>query len=452
MTMISRKLQDRILDCFQSGHYLLGSFMRLAEVVESKDVETAAVECHVQPRLLINPDFVERWADTPEQLFMLIMHELHHVSFGHTLQPATALDNLVFDAVINAGLCQIFSTERYCSLFTRFYREDLFPECFLRPSSAWLRGDDDPTPLALLDPQFAEAAATYRSLYGKTGATYDEIRRALLKTAASNGSFQIVLLGNHTERGSASGAMTGTILDDVIGDLKSHWPHTVDPGRSDGDTMRKQKVAPKRVPSNRNQLAQPLRKLAGRGRAMTGQKAPGTAPVPIATPVPHFDRRCVILTALGAPPLLYTGSVTAPCPQPSDRVHVYLDVSGSMGRLVSSIYGAVLDCHDLVHPVIHLFSTNVADVTLEALRRGVCQTTGGTDINCVADHMLERRVRRAVLISDGAVGSPGEQQLHTLTRTHLGVALTHDWPWRCTSFGHNVVDHWIRLADTSTGR
>jgi hypothetical protein len=42
------------------------------------------------PRLLINPQFVEAHAATPERLLMLVMHELHHVLLGHTRLP-TAL-------------------------------------------------------------------------------------------------------------------------------------------------------------------------------------------------------------------------------------------------------------------------------------------------------------------------------------------------------------------------
>ena len=69
-------------------------------------METAAVECRLQPRLLVNPDFVDTWAATPEKLLMLVMHELHHVLLGHTrLFPrATRVDNLVFDAIINCAV------------------------------------------------------------------------------------------------------------------------------------------------------------------------------------------------------------------------------------------------------------------------------------------------------------------------------------------------------------
>jgi hypothetical protein len=106
----SAELEQRILDAFPSGQYALLGMLRLLEVTASREINTAAIECKIQPRLLINPDFVETWANTPEKLLMLVLHELHHVLLGHTtLFPrATPTQNIVFDAVINALLCRMF--------------------------------------------------------------------------------------------------------------------------------------------------------------------------------------------------------------------------------------------------------------------------------------------------------------------------------------------------------
>ena len=102
-------------------------------------METAAVECRLQPRLLVNPDFVDTWAATPEKLLMLVMHELHHVLLGHTrLFPrVTRVDNLVFDAIINALLCRMFPAPEHTAFFTDFYDENRFPDCLLRPPAGW---------------------------------------------------------------------------------------------------------------------------------------------------------------------------------------------------------------------------------------------------------------------------------------------------------------------------
>ena len=69
-------LTERILDTFPSGSYALSALLRLMDIVESASVPTAAVECRIQPRLLINPEFVAKHAPSSEKLMMLVMHEL----------------------------------------------------------------------------------------------------------------------------------------------------------------------------------------------------------------------------------------------------------------------------------------------------------------------------------------------------------------------------------------
>jgi len=124
-------------------------------------------------------------------------------------------------------------------------------------------------------------------------------------------------------------------------------------------------------------------------------------------------------------------------------VHVYVDVSGSIGNMVGPIYGAVLACRSFVHPVVHLFSTEIADVTLGQLRRGVCHTTGGTNIACVAQHIRSNRIGRAVLVTDGYVGPPSGEDESALTRTRLGVALIPPPSIRDDLQG--VTDAWAQL-------
>lgn len=130
-----------------------------------------------------------------------------------------------------------------------------------------------------------------------------------------------------------------------------------------------------------------------------------------------------MLRALGAPVLLHPACVPQPERIPdAERVHLYLDVSGSMDGLREALYGAALDCRAWLHPVVHLFSTRVDDLTLAQLAAGECRSTGGTDLRCVTAHMRRHRVRRAVLLTDGWVGEPTGEDARTLRSLRLGVA------------------------------
>ena len=63
------------------------------------------------------------------------------------------------------------------------------------------------------------------------------------------------------------------------------------------------------------------------------------------------------------------------------------------------------------------FSTQVHAVTRAELAAGRFRSTGGTDIACVARHLLRERVRRAVIITDGDV-----QVIPTALMERLGRA------------------------------
>jgi hypothetical protein len=141
--------------------------------------------------------------------------------------------------------------------------------------------------------------------------------------------------------------------------------------------------------------------------------------------VPGFDRRALVTRALGATPLLYRHEAANHRQVAhGERVHVYPDVSSSMQGIREALYGAVLDSAAYMHPQVHLFSTRIAEATLEQVRRGHCSSTGGTDIRCVTRHMAAHGVRRAVVLTDGEVGSPDAAGAQVLRRVRLGVAYT----------------------------
>ncbi len=443
-------IADRILDCFPSGTYAIGALLQLMDIVETREIPTAAVECRMQPRLLINPDFVATRAETPEKLLMLVMHELHHVLLGHTrLFPcATKIDNLIFDAVINALLCRMFPNAAHTSFFTKFYDDGEFPACLLRPPTGWTPSSYPIPPRALRGKRMRGIASVHQALYSETGATYRDVFD-VLKLVLTEGMVEaIVLLGDHARDGSVAGHLDGRspLVFDTVRRIVERWPHPPDPiqGRSFADLLRSEHVTPERRLSNTTILLRLFRKIAVASAHGRGMPLAGTAPFPVTTPIPTFDRRSVVLNALGSPSILHGTEITNRRRTLSDQVHVYVDVSGSItGELKSALYGTVLGCREFVFPRVHLFSTEVADVTLGQLRNGECKSTGGTDIACVADHMRRNKVRRAVILTDGYVGWPKGADGCTLSQAMLGVALTPGASTRKDL--QEVATHWAEL-------
>ncbi len=430
-------LVERILDAFPSGAYALAGLLRVVDIVETDRVPTAAVECRVQPRLLINPAFVERHADTPEKLLMLVMHELHHVLLGHTtLFPrVTPAQNVVFDAVINGLISRMFPTAAYTAFLTDFYADDRFPDCLLRPPTGWPDGACITVPglEALAEPLRTRAVEVHAALYSDGGASYHEVSQllpSLLVKAGGVEGLDIPLLGGHgpADDGQTELDRVSPLLFDLVRDLVEQWPQPPDPirGRSLADVLQTTSVVPQARRSKRSVLRALIRAVAGlHGQGRVRRVGPDR--VALSGPVPSLSRRSLVLQALGAPTLLHEGHVLWNRRRPEgERVHLYLDVSGSMDAVLGPLYGAILDCQDLVCPQVHLFSTQVSDITWAALRAGTCRTTGGTSIAVVAEHMHRRRIRRALIVTDGWVGTPQGLHYQTLKSAHLAVAYLGD--------------------------
>lgn len=422
-------IAERILDCFPSGSYALTALLRLLDIVETNAVPTAAVECQVQPRLLVNPDFVAAHAETPEKLLMLVMHELHHILLGHTtLFPTiTPAQNFIFDAVINGLICRMFPHRPCLAFFNDFYPADAFPAFLLRPPPGWpTKPRVAPGVGALARKLQIRVAEVHANLYSDGGATYDEVAKVLPQLLDGTDFYGVPLLGGHGLGSSTTGSLENRspVLFDIVRDIVERWPQPPDPirGRSLSEVLGSATVQRIQGPSRHTALRTLIRKVAGlKGHGSFRQ--PGTESLTVPTPIPGFSRRTATLQALGQRPLLFDGLVAWRWRvYAGERVHVYLDVSGSMDAVKGPLYRAILDCETHVHRTVHLFSTKIADISLDELRRGVCKSTGGTDIACVASHMQSNRIRRALIVTDGWVGKPHGCHRDTLSAARLAVA------------------------------
>jgi uncharacterized protein with von Willebrand factor type A (vWA) domain len=166
-------------------------------------------------------------------------------------------------------------------------------------------------------------------------------------------------------------------------------------------------------------------RFAATGAAGPLARHPGDTPAVV--PIPDLrDRRAMVARALGAVPLLYQSRVCSPRPRHGGRVHLYLDVSGSVEGLLPALYAALRPFAASLHPRVHLFSTQIRDVRVSDLARGVRLSDGGTDIGPVIEHLLTHRVDRALLLTDGFVGKvpPPDQALLRKRRVALVVLLT----------------------------
>ena len=211
------------------------------------------------------------------------------------------------------------------------------------------------------------------------------------------------------------GAIGGTVLiSEILYDAE---------GRDDGGTTTRERVG---VVAARREAVGVIRRALWplMDRTLEGSGVPRPQFTQTDTCLPYRsgqDRRAELRWLLGEEPLFFAARSRTPGFERRDRVHVYVDVSGSMAAELPLVYGALVPLLDYIHPQIHLFSSALEDVSAEGLRRGEMETTWGTDIACVTRHMLERKVRRAVILTDGWVGDVPSKHARQLGRRRTRV-------------------------------
>lgn len=413
-------IEERIWNAIPVTQQALFKLLELLSIEETEEISTACVTLGTRSRLRINPRFVEKHCYTPDRLATLVMHELFHVLLGHTrlFDRVTQEQNWAFDAIINAHLSQLFPEPSQTALFRGLYKPGVFPEALLRPPEGW--GTDEVSWQLT-----GEALQVHKSLYSESSGTYHEVF-GLLKKLLGESKIEGVpplLLGSHGEEAENGEGVSPELVQEVR-NIIAEWPMVIKKsGRDQGDRLNPKNLDPRKA---RKQAVGLIRRafisLLDHVVGSNGKPVPGIGPVESSLPFrTGTDRRAVVREAIGYPPLAYRAVLEAPCLTRYDKVHVYIDVSGSMHTVLPLIYGALLPLRSYISNKVHLFSTEIADISTTGLKKGALTTTGGTDIACVSSHIIDNRVRRAVIITDGWVGDIPPAHLDIFRRRKIIV-------------------------------
>lgn len=440
-----------IMDLALASHFALRAFASVASVEWSTGVATACVECVHRPRLLLNPAFVAERCGTRERLAMLVLHELSHISLGHTrLYPRlTPAHNVAFDAVINAHILHSLraldiDASLYAELLTDCYQATESPLFILRPPPGWPDARDWDASAGCPD----ALRAIHRRLYSprgpdREGVTYTEIVLALQEGhATACEAAQARLLGAHgltpEEQYALACARDGNAAEAFPAAISALLGEA-----SPGGWGGRQDEAEHAIAGHRaeRRLQQALRKLLRQVFVESVQGAPrvGHEVTPFVSVDPTRDRRAPALRLLahhfGAPrPLLFDARELR---QRRDRhaATLYLDVSGSMTGMLERLHAALVPLRRLLAPDVFAFSCDVSPTPVARFVAGSVRTSWGTEITPVLRHAASapgRRGarRRALVLTDGYFAAPRPDAVRALreSRTELHVAVIGDGP------------------------
>lgn len=424
MALSIEDLKWRIYNVFPAGELALDHLLSLFSIAYSTKIPTAAVQTLVPPKLLFNREFVDKHCRTDEHLLMLLMHEMYHLVLGHTrLFPlVTPAHNFAFDAVINSMICKSMPGYEYVSFFTGLYRDEGI-EALLRPPESWSPEREDRARWKLK----GDLLAAHKALYTEDGdLTYRDIFD--LVVTRINADIEAVLLGSHREKQTDETMSDPGILK-AAAEIVGKWPAFEPSGGRDRGSDLAERVAEltkPRVPISRT-IREAIAKIAVHGSG--SRPIFTTADSETLFPYPTIpDRRASVMQCLGQSPVYFKGQAQRLCRENAGQVHVYLDVSGSMDGYLETIFSCLKPIRNRLYPQIHVFSTQVVDCPVGNILQGSYASTGGTDINCVLEHIVENKIRKAALVTDGYVGEPSALLIEQLPgQLRLVKLLTPDF-------------------------
>lgn len=412
------KIKQRIFSVIPSSSLHMMELLKLFSIrfVDNDITHSAAITCNSRPELLLNKDFIDLYCKTDEHLMMLIMHELYHLILGHTklFNRHNEIDNIAFDAVINALLCRMFPSDEYTSFFTNINDDSNFPGCLLRPIGK-------NTPKEFLD--------VLNGLYNATTGTYFEVYESINKKLSdllSSGKLQYVLLGNHRDDENVNNPLLKKILADVI----SKWPReNIFIGRDLGGELEKRQINFEKIDKSSKNKMMRLLKKSGVIEGIVTKRKKSSTPIKYdaMTFFPNYNDRTILTKSiLYRTPLLFNNQLTN---NNANEHHlktlVYLDVSGSVKETLNKFAPLLLKPYKNKECLLYAFSTEVVPVTYQEFIKGSYNSTLGTSIDSIFEHYFslpkKKQAKKILILTDGYTGKVNGKYYELIKRQKIKV-------------------------------
>lgn len=412
-------IKRRLFSVIPTSSLHMMEFLKLMEIrFAEEETKSAAVTCTSRPELLLNKAFVDSYCKTDEHLFMLVMHELYHIILGHThlFKRHTDIDNIAFDAVINAILCRMFPGEEYVSFFTSINSDETFPGCILRPIG-------NKTPLKYIP--------VLKNLYYTNTGTYFEVYECItneLEEMLKNGQIKYVLLGNHDDNNDD---MSNPLLKKMLDKVISKWPREmIVNGRDLGGELEDKTIEFAKAERNaQNKMKRLLRKSGVIQGSVSKRKMSIQYVQEDATLVtPDYkDRTLLTKSIIYEQPLLYNSALINSKVVRDSNVQslVYLDVSGSVVDDINHFAPLLLKPYKNKECLLFAFSTIVVPVSYQDFRKGKYKSTGGTSLNCIFEHYFslpkKKQTKKVLILTDGETGKVADDYYQKIKQQKIEV-------------------------------
>ena len=400
----------------------------ITSVKEDPEIPTACIT--KDGNLSYNPEFIKKHVSCKEDLFSVIMHELLHPLFGHFIYDSGEIEGISADSIINAVISTVYGeASRYGNLFQKLYKREGI-EGLLRPVSQMSQ---------------SRFERVYDRLYGQrntsTKMSTGELITTLKILLDIDQIGSVLLLGSHGDNKNTEGRLSKEVVTKIAEDIKRSSAASM--SRMAGYNVNlfdmfmealRTHLSIKRVILQRFTTQRKLDKF--KERFNTHRNC--CSPIPL-----YPSKRDLVLLANGFYPGFFHNRITMPNEENRGLV-IFLDASGSVNEYLPKILGILRNLKNVLTSIF-LFSNRTYEIPFKNLLKGEIKTTGGTDFDCIAESIIERKFTKAVVLTDGyaSMRKDNSEKLKKLGLTTLTILF--DRAQTCRDF--EVFGDVVRLED-----
>ena len=427
--MTSRDFHNIYRELIEENPLAVRAVLKVLHVEFTDTVPTLAVTCERRPRLLVNLGFVREHCRTEAHVKAVICHEFLHVLLRHTerFTTLTPPEHLALDAVINAIIHRSLGPD-YSGMMSRYYAEERGLARLLRP----------PTPAEqkriTQSERYGRRRAQPRVLSAWSGLyggrlVADDIRDLARDRFTRTTRSTALLIGNHDPSSGGDSlepdgsTVLADALDTALKAMNGSGVFRSPTGRGVGADAYRSEIrgADAAVSQWRRDTYAVLRRhLLPDPRSTAREPSPRSFTLPVLSP---GDRRAALRSLWS--PFLPAARWETEHTARAGSAHVYLDVSGSMNAEMPLIVALLGRLAPYIRRPFWAFSNIVAPARIEQGRL-LAETTGGTSLSCVLEHVARTKPRAAIVVTDGYIESLAPAQVAATAGTRLHVIVTRD--------------------------
>ena len=404
-----KQIKYILQDMIEENPMACRALFSISEIEFTDKVSTMAVTLSKQPVLKINLEFCRQHLKQENDVKAVLLHEFLHVLLLHTekYKLNNPLLNIALDAIINAIIYRYKGME-YADFFVRFYRQEKM-SFLLRPRS-YLANDPIDNDWWLIHDKIYSGKYCADDLYE----LLDYLKNKIDIKEAEN----IILLGDH-DKENISEEME-KVLNDIMKKMDGVmiWNKPGSRGVSEKLSIENQQI----LKYKKNKWEQSTLRILKKCLLPDNKTKKKTSLHEIILPVlSNTDRRAIgKFKYSGIIPFSRYDSIKT---YPSQLANIYLDVSGSMNEEIEGLILLLYHFRSYIKMPLMVFSNQVAEARFKNGKLEY-ESTGGTSISPVFEHLQKNKIRKCLIVTDGYVENIHDEMLDGLNRDNIRVLVS----------------------------